>query len=497
MKKYYTKIIAILLTILFLTPVSSMRTVRADSTSAASDDSALSKENATAYFDQAISLIMSRYKFDTTREDLYRQTLLKLLEDNPEILYDVFDAMFGSLDDYSTYYTQDELDTFVTNVTGEFCGIGVVIMAVDEGLYISTVYDNSPASEAGLSVGDILVKVGDTSLAGVDISIAQSLILGQENTPVNLTVSRNGTTFEINPVRRKVTVKAGFYDTIKNDTLGYIRFSDFNSSAVDLTVEALSYFDQKGIKKIIIDLRNNPGGELNSFVDIASLFIPKGPAIRLEYKNPFNNTVLQSYNKEVKYTLGLLINENSASAAEAFAAAVKDTKVGVLFGTNTFGKGTMQILTRFKMGGGVKLTEAEFLSPLGNKINKVGVAPNIKVSDKMVDYHMAGFEKITYDRVLKLNDEGKDVFAIEERLYAMGFDIGLPDEVYDEKTYNAIFNLQKTTNLYPYGVADITTQLKIEELLQGTQVSNNASFKRAVEMLSGESWRYYVSTPLE
>ena len=494
MKKYYTKIIAIFLAILFVTPVSSMRTVTADNTTSASDDSAISKEVATSYFDQAVSLIMSRYKFDTTRENIYRQTLLKLLEENPEMIYEIFGAMFGSLDDYSTYYTAEELDKFMTDVTGEFCGIGVVIMTVPSGLYVSTVYDNSPAHEAGVRPGDIIIKVGDTSLAGVDISVAQSLILGEENTPVNLTVSRNGNAFEINPVRRKVTMQTGFYDTLKNDTIGYIRFTDFNDYAVDLATKALTHFDQKGITKVIIDLRNNPGGELNAFVDIASLFIPQGPAIKLEYKNPFNNVVLESYNKQVKYTLGVLINENSASAAEAFAAAVKDTKVGILFGTNTFGKGTMQILTRFKMGGGVKLTEAEFLSPLGKKINKVGVAPNIKTEDKMVDYHLAGFEKITYDKVLRLGDTGKDVYAIEERLYAMGFDIGLPDEVYDEKTYNAIFSLQNSTNLYPYGVADITTQLKVEELLQGTQVSNNASFKRAVEMLSGESWRYYVNT---
>ncbi len=495
MKRYYTRLIAILLVMLFSAPVSTMCTAYANNSDTTNGDSTISKEVATAYFDQAIGLIMSRYKFDTTRENIYRQTLLKLLEKNPEMIYDYFDAMFGSLDDYSTYYTQEELDTFVTNVSGEFCGIGVLIMTVPEGLYVSNVYANSPASEAGLAVGDIIVKVHDTPLAGVDISIAQSLILGKENTSVNLTVLRNGATFEINPVRRKVTIETGFYDTINNDSLGYIYFSDFNSHAVDLTIEALSHFDQKGIKRIIIDLRNNPGGELTAFVEIASLFIPKGPAIKLEYKNPFNNTTLESVNNEVKYTLGLLINENSASAAEAFAAAVKDTKVGILFGTKTFGKGTMQILTRFKMGGGVKLTEAEFLSPLGNKINKIGVAPNIKVNDKMVDYHMAGFEKITYDRVLKIGDEGKDVLAVEERLYAMGFDIGgLPDEIYDEKTYNAIFNLQNTTKLYPYGVADITTQLKIEELLQGTQVSNNASFKKAVEMLSGEGWRYYVNT---
>ncbi len=493
MKTQPKRIIALLLATLLVIPISVTSVVFAEESQ--SNTQTISQEVATAYFNQAVNLIMSKYKFDISRNDIYKQTLQKLIEENPEIIYDIFGAMFGSLDDYSIYYSQEELDGFVSNVTGEFCGIGVVIMTVEEGLYITTVYSDSPAYEAGLKVGDILVKVGDTSLAGLDLNIAQSLILGEENTPVNLTVSRNGKTFEINPLRRKVTVQSGFYDTIKNDTIGYIYFTDFNDYAVELTKEALAEFDKKGIYKIIIDLRNNPGGELSAYVEIASLFIPKGPAIRLEYKNPFNNTVLESTNEEVKYALGLLVNENSASASEAFAAAVKDTKVGIIFGENSFGKGTMQTITRFTMGGGVKLTEAEFLSPLGKKINKTGVAPNIKCPDKIVDYHLAGYEKITYDRVLKIGDKGKDVLAIEQRLYLMGYDIDLPDEEYDEKTYNAINRLQKTTGLYPYGVADITTQLKIEELLRGTQVTNNASFKKAVEIFSGESWRYYVNIP--
>lgn len=459
------------------------------------ESSSLTGETANIYFNQAVSLIMSRYKFDTSREGIYKATIEKLLKENPELLEEVLDSMFGSLDDYTVYYTQEELDSFIDNVSGEFCGIGVVITTVDEGLFITTVYDNTPAKEAGLMVGDILTKVEDVSLAGMDISIAQSKILGEENTPVNLTVLRDGYTFEINPIRRKVVVESGFYQAIENDTIGYISITDFNDHAVELTKKALADFDEKRITDVIIDLRNNPGGALNSLVDMCSLFIPSGPAITLEYKNPFNNVTLYAENPQVKYNLAVLVNSSSASASEAFSAAVKDTGVGIVIGTTTFGKGTMQNITRFKIGGGVKMTEAEFLSPAGNKINGIGVIPHVKVEDKTVDYHRADFEPITYDKVLKIGDEGNDVLAIEERLYIMGYSIGLPDNEYDENTYNAIYSLQKTTGLYPYGVADITTQLKIEELLNGSQVTENNSLKKAVDIFKNENWKDYVAVP--
>ncbi len=487
MFKFHLKFTALLTALTLLFTLSTP--VFADTTNTSSS---ITKEEANSYFDQAVNLIMSRYKFDTSREGIYEDTIRKLIEKDPEVIYDILRAMFGSLDDYSTYYSEEELESFVSNTSGEFCGIGVVIMTVDEGLFVTNVYDNTPAKEVGLMVGDIIIRVGDISLAGMDISVAQSKILGEENTPVNLTVLRNGQTFEINPIRRKVVIESGFFQAIENDTIGYISITDFNPPSVELTEKALDAFDEKGITKIIIDLRNNPGGDLSSFIKIASMFVPKGPAINFEYKNPFNNFSLDSYNDDVKYALAVLVNENSASASEAFAAAVKDSGVGAIIGVNTFGKGTMQNITRFSIGGGVKLTEAEFLSPLGNKINKVGVQPNIKAEDKLVDYHRAGYEKTTYERVIKLGDTGNDVYAVEQRLYALGFDIGLPDKYFDEKSHNAVLRFQKSTELYPYGVADITTQLKIEEVLSGTKVYTNNTIKRAVDFFKYDNWKNII-----
>ena len=222
MKIFPKKFIALVLTLLFTINASFSVLVYAETNVSTSDSTGLTKEIATDYFNQAVKLILSRYKFDITTNDIYKQTLLNLIEKDPEMLSEVFAAMFGSLDDYSVYYTQEELEGFVSNVSGEFCGIGVAIMAVEEGLYITTVYNDSPAKEIGLQIGDIITMVDDFPLAGVDISIAQSKILGKENTPVNLTVVRNGKTFHVNPLRRKVTIQSGFYDTIENDTIDLV-----------------------------------------------------------------------------------------------------------------------------------------------------------------------------------------------------------------------------------------------------------------------------------
>jgi len=488
MLKTMHKITALLLTALLTLSVS----VLAEEPAPVEDTSSeISSEQAVDYFQQAVHVIMSRYKFDINKEDIYKATIEHMLTENPELLEQVFSGMFNSLDKYSTYYTEEELNDFIGSMSGEVCGIGVMITTVDSGLLITNVYENSPALEAGLMIGDIITKSGDISLAGMDISVAQSHVAGEAGTDVTLTILRGTSEFNITATRRKVIVNTGFYQLIEDNTIGYICLTEFDEHAAQFVQGALTTFDAHGVNKVIMDLRNNPGGVLTTMVDICSLFIPSGPAIRLEYKNPFRNVILYAENPAPKYDLAVLINENSASASEAFSAAVQDTGVGIVIGSNSFGKGSMQNVINFKTGGGVKITEAEFLSPNGRKINGIGVAPDVYAPDKKVPYEKAKYSPVTYDRVLKVGDTGKDVLAIEERLDAIGFSVGVPDEVFDNKTYTAVLNLQKVTNLYPYGVADITTQLKIEEVLNGNEVIRNDSLNKAIDIFKNHDWREF------
>ncbi len=489
MKKYISIIIliAIIVTSLFSYPVMANQ----EPDVSGEKNPYMSGEEAQSYFEQAMYLVLSKYKFDISKEELYKKALDYILSTHPELLEEAFTGMFDALDEHSVYYTQEQLDGFLNNMSGELCGIGVLVMTIDEGLLVSNVYENTPAKECGLRSGDILIKVEDTSLAGMDISIAQSLIIGNENTPVRLTVKRNSQIFEINPIRRKVTVESGFYQIIENGTIGYISLNEFNENASEFIQEALSEFDKSNISNVIFDLRNNPGGSLYEYADVCNLFMPEGPVIHLEFKNPLRNFSLYSENKEVKYNLIVLVNENSASASEAFSAAVQDTGIGIVVGNTTFGKGTMQNITEFVIGGGVKLTEAEYLSPLKRSINKKGVTPDLVVKDKVTTYEKSDFEKITYESKPKLGDTGKDVLAIEQRLAYLGFLRSVPDEVFDEKTHDAVISFQGVTGLYEYGVMDTTTALKLEAEMRGLEITNDSTLKKAIDIYTNENWQDY------
>ncbi len=450
-------------------------------------------ENAVGYIDQAVALIMSRYRFDVDMEDLYRAALKKIITDNPELMEDAFRGMFDSLDENSVYYSPEELDSFYNNFSGEICGIGVLITTINEGLIISNVYDNTPAMEAGLAQGDIITHADGVALGGMDIELAKQYIVGAENTPVDITFLRNGEYYTKTLVRRKVTVESGFYQIVEDGKIGYIQLTEFNDTAAEFVQKALAEFDKNNITDIIFDLRNNPGGGLYELVDICSLFIPTGPAIHLEYKNPLNSITLTAENKDKtpKYNLAVLINEYSASASEAFSGAVQDTGVGIVIGNKSFGKGTMQNVVSFKIGGGVKITEAVYLTPNGRSVHKTGITPDVKVIDKITEYERAKLEPMTYERVLKIGDEGKDVLAIEERLRILGYTVGIPDGIYDMQTYLAVLSFQRNASLYPYGIMDYTTQAKLNNTLNGKEVKNDMSYKKAVEIFTAGDWKEY------
>jgi len=498
MKKKTIRILTFLLTFIFM--LSSTLPVFATENEFVPVDvnnSEYKGKLANFYIQQAISLIMSKYKFDVTKEELYKAALEKIILDNPQLLNDTFKALFDSLDEHTTYYTQDEFDNYINNMTNEVFGIGVLVSSTQNGMFVNKVYNNSPAKESGFKVADVIISVDGKNVVGVDFDVARSYVAGPENSSVNLTVLRNGQTIDITTVRRKVIVEPGFYQTVEDDTIGYIALYDFYEHAGEFVANALKHFDEKNINNVILDLRNNPGGSVSTMVEIASLLIPEGPAIHFEFKDSNRNNTLYSTNKNPKYNVAVLVNNNSASASEAISAAIQDTGVGIVIGTDTFGKGTMQNITSFKIGGGIKMTEAEYLSPNKRKINGIGVGPDIYVEDKIVDYSKSNYKKVTYDRVMKIGDTGSDVFALEERLYFLGYEIGIPDEIYDKKTEEAVTAFQSVTQLYPYGVADITTQLKLEEVLSGSKVVQNDTYKRAVDVFKNEDWNDYVFEPIQ
>lgn len=439
----------------------------------------------------AISIVKGNYKYDISDEEMYKNALYTILSEHPEVWESAFRGIYDNLDEHSAYFTKEEYESFTVNISGEVCGIGVSIIEFDDGLLITQVFSDSPANDVGMQVGDIIISADGTDIRGMDINIARTYITGEEGTNVTIGYMRNDVYMESVLTRRKVAVDSGRYYTVPDTSIGYIQLYSFDEHGNKFVKNALNDFDSKGIKNIIMDLRNNPGGSLLTLEEICQNFIPEGPIIHIEYKNPLRNYQFDSTNKNPKYNLIVLINENSASAAEAFAGAVQDTGVGIVLGSQSYGKGTMQNLTKFKVGGGIKLTEAEYLTPNKRNINGIGIEPDLKIKDMQIDYKDTDMSPITYERVLKPGDRGDDVKAIKQRLDLLGYSIDLSTDIFDDGTMFATKKLQETLELFPYGEMDITTQLKLENLFIGKQVPDNAVFNKAVEIFTTNTLDYY------
>lgn len=442
---------------------------------------------ADAVTDAMALFIMNNYKFGADEGDLYKSALKGVIAKHPEVLDTALQGMYESLDQYSTYFTQEEFKSFVEDVSGEFCGIGVTIMEFSEGLMVTEVHKGSAAENAGLKKGDVIISADGTDIRGMEIELARGYIVGPVGTSVTLGVMRDGQMLTFNMVRSVVKTVAGFYQ-ILDGNIGYLQLSSFDEHAHEFMAEALDAL--KGTKNIILDLRYNPGGSLETLKSIASMTLPKGPVMHLEYKFSIDNTAITNETDGFKNKFVVLVNGYTASAAEAFAAAVQDYGIGVVVGEQTIGKGTMQTVGGILTGGGYKLTVAEYLSPKKRTINGIGVSPDYYVKSKTVAYSDEYFEPITYERVMRIGDTGADVLALEQRLNIMGYSVGVPDTEYDEDTFYAVKKFQESAGLYPYGVLDITTQLSIHSYLQDKDVVLDKAFDKALEIASGDLDEY-------
>ncbi len=435
--------------------------------------------------DLATDYIMDNWLYETTKEDLYRHALRQIIAENPELYDTALKGMFGTLDKFSEYYTEEEYLAFMGNLSGEMCGIGVSIMEFSGGLQVLSVYKDSPAEAAGIKQGDIITTVDGNNIVGMYLEAAKQYIIGEKGTNVVIGYIRDGIYNEVSITRGVITVDST-YTQVLDGGIGYLSISQFDDHLYESVKDALEYFDNEGVKDLIIDLRNNPGGSLDVLVKVAGEFVPKGPIVHIDYKGERYDKTFNSTLKEIKYNLVVLVNEYSASASEAFAGAIQDTKTGTIVGAKTFGKGTMQNVVSVTVGGGIRLTEAEYLTPNKNHVHELGITPDVEVENRIETYRGEHFEKFTYDRIMKLDDKGKDVYALNQRMHALGYSVGIPDDVYDEDLYYAVKKFQDTMGLYPYGVCDITTQLAIENALQDEEIVIDRQLDAAINVFKAE-----------
>ncbi len=294
----------------------------------------------------------------------------------------IYKGMLGALGDiYSEYYTPEELNDLLEQSEGIYYGIGAYV-SIDTatGLpKISGVIKNSPAEDAKLRAEDLIYEVNGTSTYGLSLTEAVALIKGPEGTEVVLTLVRDGESdyLDVTMTRRKVEAPTVEFSMLEDDK-AYIQVTEFDDVTVNQFAEALAMARSSDAKGIILDLRGNPGGNLSAVVDMCRMILPKGLIVYTEDKNGKRTEYECDGSRQLELPMVVLIDGNSASAAEIMAGAIKDYGIGTLVGTTTFGKGIVQQIMPFKDGSAVKITISAYYTPKGNNIHEIGVAPDVE-----------------------------------------------------------------------------------------------------------------------
>lgn len=310
----------------------------------------------------------------------------------------IYKGMLAGLNDpYSTYYTEEEYAQMMESTAGAYCGIGATLQQnqTDGTCTVVNTFENSPAREAGILAGDVLLKADETDISGMDLNQIVSYVKGEEGTTVVLTVLRDGKTLEIEVTRRTIEIETVSYELMENN-IGYIRLTEFDDVSLSQFQKALTELEKQGMKGLIVDLRDNPGGVLTVVNDILDQVLPKGLLVYTEDK--YGNR--QDYYSDDSYQIEdipmvVLINENSASASEIFAGAMKDYGRATLVGTTTYGKGIVQRIVDLEDGSAMKLTIAKYYTPSGENIHGVGIEPDI---EEPLSEEAAAMEELTPEK---------------------------------------------------------------------------------------------------
>ncbi len=284
----------------------------------------------------------------------------------------------GLEDKYSTYYTQEQYEKMIESANGHYSGIGISILADESGkVVIESCGENTPAAEAGITAGDILLEIDGTRVTGMTASEAAKLIQNKKEGEVfSMTLNREGKDYTVEIAVREVEA-ISVAGSMLDEQVGYIRISEFTGVTSQQFADSYQKLKDQNMTKLIIDLRSNPGGLVSGVCDTLRQILPKGLIVYTEDK--YGNRKEQTCDGEtpIDIPMVVLVNGSSASASEIFAGAVQDYGVGTIVGTVTYGKGVVQDTYPLDKGGAVKLTVSHYFTPKGNDINGKGITPDV------------------------------------------------------------------------------------------------------------------------
>jgi len=324
-------------------------------------------------FTEAISLIRKNYVEEVKPK---------------ELIYSSIKGMLGSLDPHSSFMTPEMYKEMQVETKGEFGGLGIQIGIKEGVLTVIAPIEDTPAYKAGIKAGDKIIKINDEPTKNIGLLEAVSKMRGVPSTSVKLTIFREGwkETKDFTIIREIIKIKS-VKSRLLEDGIGYIKLNAFQEQTATDLRNAMDRLTQEKMNALILDLRNNPGGLLNSAVDVTSQFLPSGKLVVYIKDRKGERTEYQSGNNELKYTMPMivLVNQGSASASEIVAGALKDWSRAVIIGTKTFGKGSVQSVVPLSDGSALRLTTARYYTPKGISIQTTGIVPDIVVKPGIKD----------------------------------------------------------------------------------------------------------------
>ena len=316
--------------------------------------------------------------------NLRKEFLAKKYSDNNEA-YDAIRDMLSNLDDpYTRFLDPKEFNQMRIDTSGELTGVGIQIVKDKESdsIIIISPIEGTPAYEAGIKAKDMILSIDNVSTKGLNIEDAVKLIRGRRGTKVKLEILRNGNSFYKSLLRERIELKSvtsKINETKDGLLIGYVRLKQFNANASREMKDTLKDLEIKKVSGYVLDLRSNPGGLLESSIDISRQFIDKGIIVSTLSKDGLKETKRGNGKALTKKPLIVLVNEGSASASEIVSGAIRDNNRGKLVGKKTFGKGLVQSMRTLVDGSGLTVTVAKYLTPNGTDINKFGITPDIEV----------------------------------------------------------------------------------------------------------------------
>lgn len=315
------------------------------------------------------SLIQDEYLGDVDREQLEEGVYTGLV--------------YGLGDPYSNYYTAEDYTRESENTSGSYTGIGITMQKDDAGVLVVESFEDGPGYRAGIRQGDVVTAVNGTDITGMELEDVAEMV--QSSTEgVTLTVVRKESEDPLEiPVSLEAVERPFVYHEMLNSRTGYIRISEFMEPVEKQYLEAEEDLLGKGMEKLVVDLRGNPGGLLDTVCSVLENILPEGLIVYTEDKNGNRDERYCEGENPLKIPLAVLVDGNSASASEIFAGAVQDYGVGTIVGTTTYGKGVVQGITRLSDGSAVKLTISKYYTPKGNSIHGVGIQPDVQVEGNL------------------------------------------------------------------------------------------------------------------